>query len=159
MKHPIRKTLAISAAVASIVFAPIATSHFDDKEMAQSYRQSWFAMVASNFGPMAAMMKGDMPYELARMQAYADDLSTLMELDVMRGFAPGTDKGTTRARPEIWENNDDFKQKMADLRTAATMLSDAAKGGDKQTIGKGIGAAGKACKGCHDDYKAKDYLY
>ncbi len=159
MKLTLRKTLAISTVAASIAFTPIAMSHLNDKEMAQSYRQSWFAMVASNFGPMAAMMKGDMPYDLTRMQAHANDLSTLMELDILRGFAPGTEKGTTRAKPSIWENSDDFKQKMEDMRTAVTMLQEAAKGGEKGAIGKGIGATGKSCKGCHKEYKSKDYLY
>lgn len=145
--------------VSSLLIAPAAISHFDDKEMQQSYRQSWFALVAGNFGPMAAMLKGDMPYDEARMQAHASDLSALMSVDVMRGFGPGSDKGTTRAKPEIWENKEDFQSKMDDMAKAVAELNTAAQAGDKKMIGQKFGATGQACKACHDDYKSKDYLY
>ena len=35
-------------------------SHFDDNEQVpQSYRQSYFALLAANFGPMVAAVKGE----------------------------------------------------------------------------------------------------
>lgn len=154
-----RFAFVVSLATASILLAPLAVSHFNDKEMAQSYRQSWFAMVASNFGPIAAMIKGDMPYDQKRVQAHANDLSALMTLDIHRGFADGTDKGTTRAKPEIWGNKADFKEKMDNLISAVDGLDSAAQNGDKGAVAQQVGAVGKSCKGCHDDYKAKDYLY
>lgn len=155
----LRNACICGASVAALLLAPMAISHFDEKEMAQSYRQSWFALVASNFGPMAAMMKGDMPYDESRMKDHANDLSALMTLDIMRGFADGTDKGTTRALPEVWENKADFSAKMDDLITAVAALEAAVQTGDKKEIAPAFGATGKACKACHDDYKSKDYLY
>ncbi len=148
-----------AAALSGLAMAPLAVSHFDDKQPMQSYRQSFFTLVAMNFGPMGAMVKGDMPWDDAAMKNYADNLDTLMELDLLRGFAAGTDKGTTRAKPEIWENMDDFKQKFADLRKAADELDDVVEdGGDRKAIAAAMGNAGKACKACHDEYKSKDYL-
>lgn len=159
MVKNLKKACICGASVAGLLLAPVAISHFDDKEMAQSYRQSWFAMVASNFGPMAAMMKGDMPYDEARMKEHASDLSALASMNIMRGFADGTDKGTTRAKPEAWENKEDFSAKMDDLVAAIAALDAAAQTGDKKEIAPAFGATGKACKACHDDYKSKDYLY
>ncbi|MEM8497729.1 MAG: cytochrome c [Pseudomonadota bacterium] len=159
MINKLRKTCICAASVATLLLAPVAISHFDDKEMAQSYRQSWFAIVASNFGPMAAMMKGDMPYDESRMKEHASDLSALASMNIMRGFAEGTDQGTTRAKPEVWENKEDFSKKMDDLVTAIAALDAAAQTGEKKEIAPAFGATGKACKACHDDYKSKDYLY
>jgi len=97
MQNSLQKTaLAISAAGA-LLLSPLGSAHFDDKEIPQSYRQSFFALVAANFGPMASMVKGEMPWDQERMEDYADDLDTLLELDLMRGFQEGSEKGTTRS--------------------------------------------------------------
>jgi cytochrome c556 len=160
MQHPQRNTLLAVVILAGLAISPLAISHYDDKEPAQSYRQSWFAMMAANFGPMGAMVKGDMPWQEDQMASYADQLAALVTLDVMRGFADGTDKGTTRAKPEIWGNKADFEAKMDDLTTAVNALQVVAnQGTDHKAIAAGVAATGKACKACHDDYKSKDYLY
>ncbi len=134
-------------------------AHLDDKEPMQSYRQSWFAMLGMNFGPIGAMLKGEMPWDEARLQMFANDMAALTSMDVSRAFPPGSDKGTTRAKPEIWSDMDDFKAKLDDLKTAVAQLQAAAGSGDKQAIATAVGATGKACKSCHDEYKSKDYLY
>lgn len=160
MPHPQRNTLLAVFLISGLALSPLAISHFDDKEPAQSYRQSWFAMVAANFGPMAAMVKGEIPWQEDQMAAYADQLAALTTLDVMRGFADGTDKGTTRAKPEIWENTADFQAKMDDLDSAVAALQVAAnQGTDRKAITEGVAATGQACKACHDEYKSKNYLY
>ena len=153
-----RLTLA-GAVVIGLAVTPFAVSHFDDKEMQQSYRQSWFAMVAMNFGPMASSVKGEIPWNQDMMQGWSNDLATLTTLNIMRGFTDGSDKGTTRAKPEIWENKADFESKMNDLKTAAAALQKTTTGGDREAIAADVGAVGKACKACHDEYKSKEYLY
>lgn len=160
MQHSKRNTLLAISVIAGLGLSPLAFSHYDDKEPAQSYRQSWFALMAANFGPMTAMVKGDIPWQEDVMASYADQLAALVTLDVMRGFADGTDKGTTRAKPEIWENKPDFQAKMDDLTKAVNALQTVAnQGTDRKAIAEGVAATGQACKACHDEYKSKDYLY
>jgi cytochrome c556 len=159
MRKSLRNCLIAATAAASLLLAPFAVSHFNDKEVQQSYRQSWFALVALNFGPMASTVKGEMPWNDEMMQGWAKDLSTLTTLNIMRGFGDGSDKGTTRAKPEIWQNKADFESKMGDLKTAVASLQTAVDGGDRKAIAGEVGEVGKACKACHDDYKSKDYLY
>ena len=155
-----RNTILAIITLAGLALSPLAISHYDDKEVHQSYRQSWFAMLAVNFGPMVAMVKGEIPWEEMQMAGYADQLAALTTLDVMRGFADGSDKGTTRAKPEIWENKADFESRMKDLTKAVNALQIVAnEGTDRKAIAAQVGATGKACKACHDDYKSKDYLY
>jgi len=146
--------------LAGLAISPFAVSHYDDKEGPQSYRQSWFALIAANFGPMVSMVKGEIPWQEMQMASYADQLAALMTLDVMRGFADGSDKGTTRAKPEIWKNIPDFQNKMDDLKSAVNALQTVAnQGTDRKAIAAQVAATGKACKACHDDYKSKNYLY
>jgi len=159
MSRILRKFLLGSAAAISLAATPFALSHFDDKEMQQSYRQSWFAMVAMNFGPMVASVKGEIPWNQEMMQGWANDLETLNTLNVIRGFGDGSDQGTTRAKPEIWENKADFESKLNDLKTATAALQETTTGGDRKAISESVGAVGNACKACHDEYKSEDYLY
>lgn len=154
------RSIVIPLALAGAVgLSPLATAHFDDKEIPQSYRQSYFALVAGNFGPLVAMIKGEMPWSDEMAESFASDLDDLSDMDIMRAFGPGSDKGTTRAKPEIWENMDDFQAKMKDMQAAISAIEDAAEAGDRQAIGAAVGEAGKTCKACHDEYKSKDYLY
>jgi cytochrome c556 len=160
MPHASRNTVLAIVTLACMALSPLAISHFNDKEIPQSYRQSWFAMLATNFDPIAAMVKGDMPWQEMQMAGYADQMAALMTIDVMRGFADGSEKGTTKAKPEIWQNKADFQKKMDDLKTAVNALQVVAQQGtDRKAIAAQVAATGKACKSCHDDYTAEEYLY
>ena len=159
MPNPLRNCAFAAITAGALLLSPLAVSHFDDKQIPQSYRQSWFAMIASNFGPMVAMVKGEMPWDERMMAGYSDQLAALTTLDIMRGFRDGAEKGTTRAKPEIWQNKEDFQSKLKDLSEAADKLQLAANGTDRKAIAAQVAATGKACKACHDEYKAKDYLY
>ena len=159
MPNSITKLVLATATAATIALSPLALSHFDDSQVPQSYRQSYFTLLALNFGPMASTVKGEVPWNQAKMEDWANDLAALSSLDVMRGFVDGSDQGTTRAKPEIWENKADFESKMNDLHKALEALQVATAGGDQKLIAEKVGDAGKACKACHDEYKSKEYLY
>lgn len=159
MKNGLRKTVLAMSVTACLVFSLQAASHMVREEPKQSYRQSYFTLVAMNFGPIGAMVKGEMPWDDTTLQAFANELGALASMDVSRAFVPGTDKGTTRAKPGIWENPDDFHAKLSDMREALQALQQTASSGDRKAIAAAVGAAGKACKSCHDEYKSKDYLY
>jgi cytochrome c556 len=155
-----KQTVFASLLLTGVLALPqLTVAHFDDKEIPQSYRQSFFTLLVGNFGPMAAMVEGEMPWNDQQLAAYAKDFAAVTQLNLMRGFADGSDKGTTRAKPEIWQNKVDFEAKFKDLQDAAAALNTVAVGGDKKAIAQAVGAAGEACKSCHDEYKAKNYLY
>ena len=80
-------------------------------------------------------------------------------VSVERGFAPGSEKGKTRAKPAIWENTDDFAQKLANFRSEAAALAEAASAGDKAATVEQFKQTGGTCKACHDNYKSRGYLY
>jgi len=159
MLSTLKKMSLTTIAISALSLSPLTLSHFDDKEMQQSYRQSWFALVASSFGPIVASVKGEIPWNQAAIEGWGKDLAALATLNTQRGFTEGSDKGTTRAKPEIWQNKEDFESKMSDMKNALADLQKATAGGDKAAIGKQVGATGEACKACHDEYKAKNYLY
>ena len=80
-------------------FSLQAACHMFKEEPGQSYRLSYFTLIAMNFGSFGAMVKGEMPWDDAMLQTFAKELGALASMDMSRTFGPGTDKGTTRAKP------------------------------------------------------------
>ena len=68
----------------------------------------------------------------------------------------GPDVGKTRAKAEIWQKYDDFAAKDRDFRVAAQALKGAADSADVNGIKPAFAALGKACKACHDPYRAEE---
>ena len=70
-------------------------------------------------------------------------------------FKQKTQGGKTRAKPDIWEETDDFSQKIADFKKATADFLAAAKSGGPAAAGAKLGAVGDSCKGCHKKFRAK----
>ena len=122
-------------------------------EDAIKYRQSAMFLVGQNFGPLAAMAQGKIPYDKDAAIKHAEIVAFVSKLP-LRGFQPGTDMGgDTKAKPEIWENMDDFKAKLEKMQQETAKLPAAA--GDFNALKAQAGETGKACKACHDKYKNK----
>jgi cytochrome c556 len=147
-------TLAIGAALA----LP-AVAHIEKSEPMQSLRQSYFALIGMNFGPMGDMVKGKIEWNAEQFSKLAAEVAAVASYSVERGFMPGTDMGKTRAKPEIWDNMEDFTEKLEAFRTESAKLAEVAQSGDEDAIKEQFGATGQTCKSCHDEYKSKDYLY
>lgn len=150
--------LLLAGCVSAVVAVPT-VAHIEKSEPLQSLRQSYFALVGMTFGPMADMAKGKIDWDGERFAQWANDLAAISSVHVERGFAPGSEEGKTRAKPEIWMNMDDFESKLADFRREASKLAEVAADGGDFAIKRQLKATGGTCKACHDDYKAKDYLY
>lgn len=118
------------------------------------YRQGVYTMIGWNFGPMAAMVKGQVPFDAAAFSKRAERVAWLAQ-QVEEGFPPGSDTGaTTDAKPAIWADFADFQAKLADLQRESQALAATAKAGDEAaTKAQFIKAAG-TCKACHDLYRA-----
>jgi cytochrome c556 len=144
----------ISAACALVLGASSAALAQQKPEDAIKYRQSAMFIVGQNFGPLAAMAQGKIPYDKDVAARNAEIIEFAMQLPWDR-FVPGTDSGNTKARPEIWLNPEDFEAKREALLAEVAKLAQVAKTGEFNPLKAQIGATGKACKACHDDYRNK----
>jgi cytochrome c556 len=123
-------------------------------EDAIKYRRGVFAVMGWNFGPMAAMAKGDRPYDAADFARRAEIVAYMSKLPA-EGFVEGSESGDTKAKPEIWLEMDDFKTKLEKMQAEAAKLAEVAKKGDLAAAKAQLGETGKACKACHDKYRNK----
>jgi len=123
-------------------------------EDAIKYRQSALFLLGQHFGPMAAMAQGKMPYDKDAAARHAALAETLSKLPWDR-FGPGTDQGNTKAKPEVWTNQSDFKAKADKMQAEVAKLAQVARSGDFDTLKAQVGETGKSCKACHDEYRNK----
>lgn len=136
--------------------APAADQPFKDQIDA---RQGLMQVYKFNLGILAAMAKGTVPYdaEAAKTAAGNLHLATQMKNGAMWPKGSGLDNpalaGKTSAKGEIWTSGKIGDAGKALAMVSAKMADTAGNGLD--ALRAGVGEAGKACKGCHDDFRAK----
>jgi cytochrome c556 len=117
-------------------------------------RRSGMAIIGHNFGSLAAMAQDKKPYNKDEAARNADLIVALSEYP-KNFFAEGTDKvGDTKALPAVWSKRADFDDKMKRMNDEVKKLPQAART-DLAAVKAAVGDVGKACKACHDDYRAK----
>lgn len=70
-------------------------------------------------------------------------------------FPAGSDKGDTKALPNVWTDAAGFAKAAKDTEAKAMTLAAAAQSGDLNATKAAFGELGKSCSGCHDTYRAK----
>lgn len=106
-------------------------------------------------GELAAMAKGEKPFDAAAVDAALQTLNEdAQKFDVAALFPAGTDQGDTAASPKIWEDMAGFTAK-ADAWKKAVADAVAAKPQDVAALGPHLQAIGQGCGGCHETYRLK----
>lgn len=144
-------TLAL-AVVAAGGASTVAAQTFAKPEDAIKYRRSALTVMATHFGALGAMANGRAPYDAAAAARHADVLAVVHTLP-WAGFTPGTDKGDTRAKPEIWTEAAKFKEGQDRLNSDMGKLVAAAKTGNLDSLKAAFGPNSGSCKACHDSFR------
>ena len=130
----------------------------DPKLDAIKARQGEMQLRAFNAGPLFAMAKGDMAYDAALASKLAGNLKLLLDLDNGRAWMKGTDNeayaGKTTTLPKLWTTYPEIGEYGKKYGSAVNELAAVAANGADALKSK-IGALGKACKGCHDEFREK----
>jgi len=71
----------------------------------------------------------------------------------LQHFPAGSDKGNTKAKPEIWANWAQFEANMKDLESKAAAVATAAKANNIDGVKAGFAAMGGACGTCHKSFR------
>ena len=145
----------------SLLAAGLAVAVLSGEALAQAkpetlvkQRQSAMTLIGKYWGPMAGMMQGRVPYDAKIVQRNADYLHTLAQMP-WDGFDPSTKGEKSRALPAIWEQPGKVKEAIDRLQSEVGKLQQVSKGGDEGAIKAQIGAVGKACANCHDNFREK----
>lgn len=150
MRHQIA-----SISLIALVAVPFsAQAQFAKAEDAVKYRQSALSVMGTHMGRVGAVVKGERPYDKAAVERDVAVIETMSRLP-WSAFPTGTDLSNSKARPEIWKEQDKFRAGAEKMQQEVSKLSAAAKSGDLGAIRSAFGNVGQACKSCHDDYRAK----
>ena len=145
---------AISFASALLMLATSLPAHaqFAKPEDAIKYRKASFTVMAAHFGRLGAMANGRVPYDAKAAAENADVVATLSKLP-WAAFGEGTDKGDTRAKPEIWKEAAKYKEAADKMQAEIVKLNTAAKAGNIDALKAAFGPTAASCKACHDNFR------
>ena len=122
-------------------------------EDAAKYRQSIMKAMSGHNGAISMMVRG----KAGNPDNLASHVQALVNLkdEIDSLFNEGSDLEDDRALPAIWENADAFADAIENFEAAVEAFSKVASDGDMQAIDAAQREVGKACKGCHEDFRQK----
>jgi cytochrome c556 len=151
MKH--RPALAaIALGLVTALTASPAAAQFRNADAAIKYRQSAMYLQNNHMARLFAMANGQVPFDAKIASEQIEIVSMLNRLQ-FAAFIDGSDKGNTRAKPEIWTEKDKFAAAITKSQEDVLKLAAAGKTGNLEQIKAAAGAVGQSCKACHDAYQ------
>ena len=148
----IRHTLLLAVVGATFAFPSVA--QFAKPEDAIKYRKNALFVMSQHFGRLGAMAQGRVPYDAKAAAENAAVLETVSKLP-WAAFGEGTDKGDTRAKPEIWKESAKFKEATDKMHTEISKVVTAAKSGKADDLKAVFAGAAGSCKNCHDNFRSQ----
>jgi cytochrome c556 len=147
-----KRTFALMGTLLALTLAIPAQAQFAKPEDAIKYRKATYSVMAAHFGRLGAMANGRAPYD-AKLAAENAELVAVMSKLPWAAYGEGTDKGDTRAKPEIWKESAKFKEASDKMQAEIVKLNVAAKAGNLDALKAAFGPAAASCKACHDNFR------
>ncbi len=138
--------------LAGAAVATPAAAQFAKPEDAIKYRKAAMTMQSTHFGRVAAMAAGRTPFD-AKAAADNAEVVAIVSKWQFTGFVEGSDKGDTKAKPEIWTEAAKFQDAARKSQEAVVALAAAVKTGNLDNIKAAVGPVGQTCKACHDTFR------
>jgi len=146
------KITSVAAVLAGLAVGMPAQAQFAKPEDAIKYRKAGFNVMAAHFGRLGAMAQGRVPFDAKAAAENADVLAVVGKLP-FTAFVEGSDKGETRAKPEIWKESAKFKEAAEKNMAEMSKLVAAAKTGNLDNLKAAFGSTAPTCKACHDNFR------
>ncbi len=147
-----KSILSLALAAVTVSLAVPAQAQFAKPEDAIKYRKAAFTVMSTHFGRVAGMANGRIPFDAAAIASNAAVAESMSKLPYA-AFTEGSDKGDTKARPEVWTDNAKFRAAAEKMQVEMAKLAVVAKAGNIDAIKVQAGVTGGACKACHDDFR------
>jgi len=145
----------VMAGITGVAAGAMAGGHMKgEKKMMESgpvaERKAAMKAAKKAFKPLVGMVKGEVAFDAATVKKNAMAIAEALK-KAKANFPEGSDKGETRAKPEIWMMKDEFDA-LFDKSIELAMAIE--KAGDKAALGKAVMAlGGEGCKACHKKFR------
>ena len=142
---------ALAAALLAAATLP-ALSQDAEPDNAIKYRQNVMKGIGGPASNIGAILKGDVPHEAYLAHALNQLAEAATPDYTIAAFRQDTaDQGfaETTALPDVWENWDDFEERLRKLGEVTRVAADAGPDVSQAQIKEIF----DTCKGCHDEYR------
>lgn len=138
-------TLTVTAALAATLAA---SAQLTNATAAIKHHQAAFTLLATYFGCINLVVKGERPFNRVEVLAGAQLVETIGRLPWI-GFAPGSDTGKTKAKPDIWLEEERFNGLREDMQAKVAVLRVSVQDGDLIKLQGAFKHARDSCQVCH----------
>lgn len=150
VKHLSRSLFAgLALAVGFGIAAPAAVEAQDASPVVE-YRQSLMQAFRMHMGGVRAALGDAAP--IGHAENHAEAFAGMAQA-LANAFPAGSAGEGSRALPAIWENRDDFMDKVTAIQAATAELVTASRSGDGDAIGSAMQAVQGTCGSCHQSYR------
>ncbi len=136
-----------------VVVGGYAFAAFSKPEDAVRYRQAVMTVIGHHFGSLAAVVKGQTPYDTDAVVHDAKVIRTLSELPWEACLTPGSYAGDTTLKASALAEKDRFMGIARQFEDDSGKLVKAAETGDPDALRAQFGQVVKNCKTCHSTYR------
>ena len=152
MKGFIRAMALSTAVLAGVSFAALTDqgSAHENVTGVVKERHDAMKMMKDHFMPLVQMVKGAAPFDAATVKKNAAIIAAELE-KASKMFPKGSDKGETRAKPEIWQNEAEFQALFKTAIEKARALENVSA--PDQLAPAVMALGGKGCKACHEKFR------
>jgi cytochrome c556 len=121
-------------------------------------RRAAYSLIGKSFKPLGAILKGEAEYNPEVVKTHVNRVVVLSGF-LADAFPAESNLGEplSKAKADIWRNQEDFKKRFAEFIKDAKDLETlvATETGASPAFKKAAGKLAQDCKGCHDNYKLK----
>jgi cytochrome c556 len=144
------------AAGAMVAIAGVAVAQAPSVGDAVKLRQTNMKQMGGAMKTLADMLKSGTVDKAAGTEAAKKIDGHAQSLLTWYPVGSGPETGLeTKAKPEIWARQDDFKKAADGLKAETAKLQLAVDSGDAAKLGAQVQAIGKACGTCHEQFRSK----
>ena len=145
------KARPLRAAILSVALLASGAQAAD--EGAAEYREAIFEAIGGHMSAMVGIIKGEVPHR-QDLALHAKGIAALAPVTQHIFPADSYIEGG-HAKAEIWSDPDAFAERRQNFLDAAAALGAVADSGDQAAFMGAFKTLGGACKGCHDNFRAK----
>lgn len=138
--------------VGGALLAGMASAHSESTGNKEAdFRIAEMKKLGMNMGAIAKVAKGEVSYSDSLNDNAAEIAAIAANMPKL--FPEGSGVESSRAKPEIWTEQDAFQSDIEDLQSAAIELVAAVKTGDQAMIGAALKKTGGTCGACHKQFR------
>jgi cytochrome c556 len=123
-------------------------------EQAIKYRKAAFTVMSAYWSRILQTVEGDRPYDANAVIVDAKRVEYLSRLP-WEGFVAGSERGDTKAKEDIWLDEDQFRKMTKDLEAKTTNLAKVAELKDPKKLKVAFEQARDSCSACHKEFRKK----